>query len=173
MLGRAYDVDYYYCPRCDVAFLVIDDDSDKGTMQVLQWKREDQELKPDEREAEAVQSKLTQRYWDLHKSNLLHAVRNFIKTRSSRWRYCPMDGCEMPSIGEFHYGDNTSIKFAWCKWCKMGFGYLKDKDYGWEYIVDFILNLDTQTYTIREIHKADIDVELVEKCLTKLGRKHD
>jgi hypothetical protein len=146
----------YFCPRCDVAFLMLEDDlSPGGGIQDLRWKREDGELIPCQPEEEGL-IKFNKKMWEVRKTLLFYHVAEFVYWRSRPYSAmsCRNDGATIPVIGLIPYQPGSWIALGWCSWCKVGFGMLSDALYGWSDALTFWYDADERSYRVSPMNDA-------------------
>jgi hypothetical protein len=132
----------YFCPRCDVAFLTLDDHrSPDGGIQDLRWKRVGGQLMPCQPDEEGL-IKLSTKMWEVRKTLLFYHAANFIywRSRPKSRLSCRNDGATILVIGVIPYDAGSWIMLAWCRFCEVGFGQLSDPDYGWSDALTFWYN---------------------------------
>src|SRR5262249_34789 len=129
----------YYCPRCDVAFLALEDVRSPGRgLQELRWKRIGGQLTPCQPDEEGLIN-LSPKMWEVRKTLLFQHVATFLYGRSRPMSSlsCLNDGGTIEVIGVIPYETGSWIAIAWCRFCGLGFGELSDKLYGWSHALTF------------------------------------
>jgi hypothetical protein len=138
----------YFCPRCDVAFMTLEDYlAPGGGMQDLRWQRVGGQLTPCQPDEEGL-IKLSRKMWEVRKTLLFYHVASFVYWRSRPWSHliCFNDGGSIPVIGVIPYDAGSWIMLAWCWYCKVGFGRLSDPDYGWSEALTFRYDSRERSY---------------------------
>jgi hypothetical protein len=159
-----------FCPRCDVAFLTLDDSRAKGGgIQVLSWKRVGGELTPCQPDREGL-IKLSEKIWEVHKTLLSYHVASFVYDRSKLPSYlrCRNDGAQIRVIGVIPYDADVWIALAWCKYCKVGFGQLSNPLYGWRDAVKFTYDVERRTYRASLTGSRELSVARIEDRLNEV-----
>jgi hypothetical protein len=138
----------YFCPRCDVAFMTLEDHREPGVRaQDLLWKRVAGQLTPCQPDEEGL-IKLSRKMWEVRKTLLFYHVASFVYSRSRPWSHlsCLNDGGTIPVIGVIPYDASSWIMLAWCWCCKVGFGQLSDPGYGWSDALTFRYDSRKRSY---------------------------
>ena len=159
-----------FCPRCDVAFLTLDDSlSPGGGIQELRWKRLGGQLTPCQPDEEGL-IKLSKKMWEVHKILLIYHVMSFIYWRSRPQVNCQNDGTRTQEIGLIPYEAGFWIMLGWCPFCQVGFGQLSDPLYGWGDALKFWYDADSRSYraSLTDTDRVGLNVRRVEDRLNKL-----
>ena len=121
----------YYCPKCDCAIT----ETGESPSHINFWKRVSattfepfREKEPPPAHAGAIR-KL--------RGTIPATVQRWLAERHSEPGHCPNDGSRIPRLAELKHGDRCSVVYLWCPRCSMGFAFINDPDYGWEYHVAF------------------------------------
>jgi hypothetical protein len=160
----------YFCPRCDVALLTLEDYLSPGRgLQDLLWKRVGGQLTPCQPDEEGL-IKLNRKMWEVRKTMLFYHVASFVYFRSRPLSLlsCPNDGGEVPVFGLIPYEDGSWIALAWCVCCKLGLGAFSDKDYGWGWYGGFTFRLDVEEESYRVSPTNSLNVGSIEYSLNTL-----
>jgi hypothetical protein len=131
------DLSVNYCPRCDVAFVYLTPAGTMAPPAVFQWHRSgDQlELRGEDRPR---WHELPRQFRECWESNVRHHIAGFLRGRYSERVACPMDGCPAEVLHRWRDEPRTDWLLAWCRWCKMGFLFASDRDYGWEHCANVV-----------------------------------
>lgn len=123
----------YYCPKCDTPVLVIASGADSTS--VTCWKRVPEGgFEP--RSEGVVPSNHVATMGQL-REQVGSYVSRWIHARPTEPSTCQMDGSSIQRLASLtHAGQHRAI-YLWCRWCKLGFAFLNDPDYGWEPHISF------------------------------------
>jgi hypothetical protein len=138
----------YFCPRCDVAFLTLENHRALGGgLQDFTWKRVGGRLMPCQPDVEGLIN-LNKKLWEVRKTLLSYHVTSFVywRSRPKSSLTCRNDGGRVPVIGVIPYDAGSWIMLTWCYFCKEGYGELSDPDYGWSAALMFWYDTDTRSY---------------------------
>jgi hypothetical protein len=88
---------------------------------------------------------------------------------------CHNDGGTIRVFGLIPYETGSWIALAWCVHCKVGFGMLSDKDYGWSDALTFWYDADQRSYRAsptNNVHwprkPVELDIGRIEDRLNEL-----
>jgi hypothetical protein len=157
----------YYCPRCDVAFLVLEDGFSPGRyVQEFRWKRIGGQLSPCQSDKEGLM-RLGERMWDVRLTLLFHHVATFVYQRSRPVPslVCLNDGSTIGVIGVIPYETDSWISLAWCHCCRIGVGAVSNKLYGWACALTF--RYEAGSYRVSPLDGARLDFGLIEDRLNR------
>ena len=167
----------YFCPRCDMAFITLEDYlAPGGGIQDLRWKRIGGQLTPCQPDEEGL-IKLNRQMWEVRKTLLFYHVASFVywRSRPPSMMSCLNDGGKILVIGLIPYETGSWIALRWCFFCKVGFGELSDKDYGWSDAVTFWYDADERSYRTSQTNnghwphkKVELNLGRIEARLNEL-----
>jgi hypothetical protein len=149
---RELDLSIWYCPRCDVAFVLLSSARSGEAPSVLQWHRREGQLELREQDRKRWEE-LPRQFRECWESNVRYHVASFLQRRHVKGVRCPMDGGTRAQVLR-RCQDGAGVKWllAWCESCSPlcsgGFLFAFDPDYGWEYCADVIWNGRLMRYAL-------------------------
>jgi hypothetical protein len=148
--AKGMDFSIWYCPQCDVAFVLLAPARSSITPSILQWHRRSGQLELREEDRRRWEE-LPRQFREAWESNVRFYVKRFLGGRFSEAAHCPYDGS---SIAVVHKAEGAVAPwlFAWCFDCRMGFVYIRDDCYGWEHCADVSWNADLKKYLLGQHH---------------------
>jgi len=167
------DMEIYYCPCCDIAFMNVIEQS-QNTM--VQWRRVDGELKLREQD-QHIKSKYGKKVWEVRESNLYRWVNEYIQTRaiageygygSGTGSYCPNDGSKAKIFEATVIDSGVKIRIIWCIWCKEGNLYCLDKLYGWEKVAK-VRKIQEERYEAVELYETGSRMQYSESWIKTIN----
>jgi hypothetical protein len=128
--GGNKDWAIYYCPKCDLPISVIGE----VNAHIVGWKWvSDTGYEPNNC------NKIPSEYENI--ISMLREKINKTVSKKREWRHsepvrCPNDNSRIPVLAKLLH-NNCQVVYLWCPYCKLGFAFMNDADYGWEYHVCF------------------------------------
>lgn len=144
---KGIDLSVYYCPRCDLAVILLAPARAATPPAVLQWHPRGGQLKLREEDRQRW-AELPRQFREAWESNIRQHVSVFLRRRHSEDVRCPLDNSRIPVLQGWRDEAGTSWLLSWCKWCRMGFVFASDLDYGWEYCAGVVWHSDRRAYEL-------------------------
>ena len=143
------DMSTWYCPRCDVAFMLLSPARSATVSSVLQWHRRSGQLELREQDRQRWEE-LPRQFRDCWESNVRYHVRVFLGGRHLMERIvCHLDGTSIPVLHGWRGEAWTNWLLSWCvEWCKVGFLFASSTDYGWECCACVAWNAGLRQYEV-------------------------
>ena len=148
---KGVDLSIWYCPRCDVAFVLLSTARSATALSMLQWHRGNGQLQLQDEDRGRWEA-LPRQFREAWESNVHFHVKGFLSSRFSEAVCCGMDGGRIPVVHGDVDGAGTPWQFAWCSFCRMGFLYTRDVFYGWELHADVSWDSRLRQYVMSGQH---------------------
>jgi hypothetical protein len=129
--AKGVDLSIWYCPSCDVAFVLLSPAGSDAAPSVLQWHRRGGQLELREQDRQRW-GELPRQFRDAWESNVRHHVREFLGRRHSERVRCRRDGSLTLVVHRWRDEAGTGWLMSWCVWCKANFLFASSAEYGWE-----------------------------------------
>lgn len=131
--SSSIDWQLYYCPKCDTPVSVIASGLDP--VRVTCWVRVNGNAF--EPQIDGTLPVDHAKVIDRLRARIPSRVAGWLRTRHAEPSMCQMDGSTIQQLASMiHAGQHRAI-YLWCPWCKLGFAFLNDPEYGWECHLSF------------------------------------
>jgi hypothetical protein len=143
--AKGLDLSIWYCPLCDVAFVLLSPARSSTPPDALQWHRRNGQLELREEDRRRWEE-LPRQFREAWESNVRFHVMLFLRGRFTEAVSCPLDGGSIPIVHRDVEGASVPWLFAWCTYCRMGFLYVRDVFYGWEHSADIVWDVKLKKF---------------------------
>ena len=149
----------YYCPRCDVAFLLITsrDEPDvtgryhESVIEAMTWRRRGDEFEPEQGYPPGF---FTERQWEVRTKNLRYHARCFRRQASAlvlTHPPCLQDASPGSRATILNDRKGNTYTLGWCVHCENASSYVRDEHYGWEGAAIYDWIGSQNTFRLREV----------------------
>jgi hypothetical protein len=145
--AKGVDLSIWYCPRCDVAFVLLSPARSNAAPSLLQWHRRNGQLELREEDRRQWEE-LPRQFRECWESNVRHHVGRFLRDRHAEGVCCQLDATPTPVVQRWQDAAGTTWLLSWCWWCKLGFVFASSADYGWECCASVAWDLGSGEYEL-------------------------